>query len=150
MITIIQDTREKTPWDFTFYGLDTKVKTLKTGDYTVEGYEDQIFIERKKSTGELAMNLGKKSKQFFAELERAKGMRHKYIVCEFPEENLACFPEKSGIPQKLISKVRMSTNFILLSLSKIRNQYGVNIIFANNPTDAEHAVINIINNIITK
>ncbi len=42
---IIIDTREQAP--FTFEGYETKIATLKTGDYSLEGFEDKVAVERK-------------------------------------------------------------------------------------------------------
>ena len=51
-------------------GMD--VSTLHTGDYTLEGFEDVVCIERKACVSEIAMNLGKKKNAFNAEMERMK------------------------------------------------------------------------------
>ncbi len=148
MITILQDTREKQPWDFTFFGLQQKVKGLKTGDYTVEGHESEIFIERKRSTGELAQNFGSKSKAFFKELERAKPFKHKYLICEFPEEYIRAFPKHSGIPENVISKLRMSANYLSACFFKLKGTYGINVIFTNSPSEAEYAVLDVLSSIL--
>jgi ERCC4-type nuclease len=147
MITVIQDTREKKPWNFEFYGLKQKVKNLKTGDYTIEGYENEIFIERKRSSGELAQNFGSKSKPFYAELERAKSFKHKYLICEFPEERIGEFPRNSGIPSKAMWKIRMSANYLSACIFHIKGKYGIEVIFTNSPAEAECAVINVISSI---
>ena len=44
--TIIIDSREQTPWDFT-NGPECERGTLSTGDYSIKGLEDFIAIERK-------------------------------------------------------------------------------------------------------
>jgi ERCC4-type nuclease len=43
--TIVIDTREQQPFAFT--GLSTVRKTLKTGDYSIEGLEHRVAVERK-------------------------------------------------------------------------------------------------------
>ena len=58
--TIIRDTREQTPWDFTFeHTVAEELGTIKTGDYAVKGIEDKLCIERKGCIEEFANNLGK-------------------------------------------------------------------------------------------
>lgn len=42
---IVIDTREQLP--FAFKGLPTVRATLKTGDYSIEGYTDRVAVERK-------------------------------------------------------------------------------------------------------
>jgi hypothetical protein len=44
-ITIVIDTQEQTPWEFP--GIPTVRRALRTGDYTLAGYEDRLIIERK-------------------------------------------------------------------------------------------------------
>lgn len=52
-ITIIQDTREQMPLDFSpFEGVTVEVGTIWPGDYTVKGWEKSIAFERK-SVGDL-------------------------------------------------------------------------------------------------
>ena len=52
--TIIIDTREQQPWTFEHY--TTANRKLDTGDYSVEGLENLLAIERKKSINEIANN----------------------------------------------------------------------------------------------
>ena len=60
--TVIQDTREKEGWYFSEYDKCSGMEsgTLKTGDYTLRGFEELVCIERKASTSEISQNLGKK------------------------------------------------------------------------------------------
>lgn len=52
-ITLIQDTREQLPLDFSpFAGVTVEVGTIWPGDYTVKGWEKSIAFERK-SVGDL-------------------------------------------------------------------------------------------------
>ena len=47
-MVIIRDTREQNGYTFGFLPQDqVKVATLPTGDYSIEGLEDQVTIERK-------------------------------------------------------------------------------------------------------
>jgi len=54
-MTLLVDTREKKPWKIK--GFYSKRLKLDTGDYTIEGYEKIIRIERKASIAELHLNL---------------------------------------------------------------------------------------------
>lgn len=62
--TVIQDTREQKGWYFSEYDKCNGMEqgSLKTGDYTLKGFEDMVCIERKFSVEEIATNLGKKKK----------------------------------------------------------------------------------------
>ena len=53
--TIIVDTREQQPWEFGLH--TTSRKKLDTGEYSIEGLEQLLTIERKKSVSEIANNI---------------------------------------------------------------------------------------------
>ena len=107
---ILKYTREKNGWNFESSDRCLAVANwgLKTGDYTAKGLEKELVIERKASTGELAMNLGKKRKAFEAEIVRMSKFRWKYVIMEFSIDDLMNFPENSGIPKKQRQYVRMN------------------------------------------
>lgn len=81
--TIVVDTRETYP--YTFMGLEgdspkyeppvvhTVERALKTGDYSIEGLEDKIVIERK-SKSDLYQTLGQGRDRFKSEHERMKAI----------------------------------------------------------------------------
>ena len=92
--TVIRDTREKNGWMFSKYdkcaGMESG--TLHTGDYTLRGFEEVVCVERKASVSELAINLGKKKKAFYAEMQRIKDYPFKFLVFEFSFSDLAEYP----------------------------------------------------------
>ena len=136
---ILKDTREKNGWSFNTFDKCLAVARwgLKTGDYTARGLEKDLVIERKASTGELAMNLGKKRKAFEAEIERMSDFRWKYILCEFSIDDLMNFPENSGIPKKQLQYVRMNGKFMWKKLCEYQEQHGVEVVFCDSKLDAE-------------
>lgn len=137
------DTREKIPWDFTFYGFEQEFIKLDTGDYFFEDFPD-ICIERKRSTGEISINLGSKWKQFEREMQRMSTFKYAYIICEFPIEHLDIFPEKSGIARDKIHKIRMNSSFLKMRLFSNCNKYNITPLFFNNATEAQNGVIEIL------
>ena len=144
--TIIRDTREKTGWNFDFYESCGAVvdQGLKTGDYTARGLEEHLVIERKATTAELALNLGRKRKQFEAELERMSHFPLAYIVCEFSEDNVREFPKNSTVPVSRWKSLRMNGKFMLKCLHDYKKRYGVKVIFTDNKMEAEEKAIEII------
>ena len=60
--TVIRDTREQEGYYFSEYGLCEGMidQKLDTGDYSIQGMEDKVCIERKGCVEELAINLGQK------------------------------------------------------------------------------------------
>lgn len=144
---ILQDTREQTPWDFTFYGHEQKVKGLKTGDYTIEGYEHLCCIERKRTTGEIAVNLGSKREPFMKEMARMQEFQHKFIVCEFTHERLMEFPYNAGIPKSMIPKIRINKFYLSSSLQQLHDS-GVTVVYCNGRAEAELASVQIFEDIV--
>lgn len=145
--TVLQDSREKQPWDFTKYGFEQEQSSLKTGDYTIKGYESILCIERKKNTGEIAINFGKERERFFRELDRMQSFQYKYLICEFSFDDVLNFPNNSGIPVSKRKFIRMNSGFIASTLNKIQVDYGVNIIHTSSKAESEYAAIEIFNKV---
>ena len=137
---IYQDDREKTPWDFEFYGFKQEIIRLQTGDYYVSEIPD-LIIERKASTAELSMNLGSKWKNFEKELIRMSDYKHSYLILEFPIDYLDIFPEKSGLPKNKLSFVRMNSGFIKKRLFESCSKYNIKCLFFNNSQEAQNYVV---------
>lgn len=151
---IIQDNREKYPWKFAFYDdIVVEPGTLKTGDYSIKGFETQICVERKRTTSELSINLGSKAKQFEAEFERMSHFRFAFIVCEFTIEDIERFPVGSGIPKSTWKYIRMNPQFILSRFNQWSEKYGVEIVYCTSPSNAEDTAVTLLKesyNVITQ
>lgn len=75
--------------------------TLRTGDYSILGYEDRIAVERKHSLDEICSNIGKGRVRFEKELERAKNFDRFYLLIEGnPADLLLGGWERSQLPTK--------------------------------------------------
>src|SRR6266851_6856039 len=74
---IVVDTREQRPLSF----MNSQPGTLKTGDYSVLGYEAAIAVERK-SLADLFGCVGVQRERFVRELERLAAYRYPAIVIE--------------------------------------------------------------------
>ena len=77
--TIIIDAREQWAWEIT--KIATVRGTLKTGDYSLAGFEDQVAIERK-SLDDLVQTMIRDRERFERELERLRPYRFKCIIIE--------------------------------------------------------------------
>jgi len=84
-MNIVHDQREKKPFDIP--GVDQTAVHLETGDYTVEGYEDQFAVERK-SINDLATSLGSTRENFEAEIERAQSMNEFTVLIEGSRQDI--------------------------------------------------------------
>lgn len=80
---IITDTREQTPYTFTSITPrpDVIKATLRTGDYSLSGFEDQITIERK-SLSDTFGTFGRGRRRFVKELERMAEYDFAAVVIE--------------------------------------------------------------------
>ena len=154
--TIIKDTREKQ--GYTFAASRTKYhvckgmvnRKLDTGDYSIEGLEDKVCIERKASVVELANNVGISRKRFEAEIERMKEFPHKFLVLEFSLTDLMDFPEGSDVPNSEIKKLRVTNKYMLRFLMEMQINHNVNVIFCGSKKNAKWTVLSILKRINEK
>lgn len=148
---VIRDTREKVGyWDFTHYDEceGQIVQTLKTGDYAIYGHEQDIIVDRKATTGELAINLGSKFKQFEAEMKRMENFKERYIVCEFSLNDILNFPLNSKVPANKLKFIRMNGKFMLLRISQLEQKYGVKFLLCGDVVEAQKIVMELFKNAI--
>jgi ERCC4-type nuclease len=117
---IIIDSREQAPLDFK----DSKIKKLNAGDYSIEGYEDKIAIERK-SAGDIFGTLGKGHKRFKKELERVKEYDYFGIYIEDSFENIY----NKTFENSHFSKMH---GFVIIAiLNTLKIKYGIDVVFCN-------------------
>lgn len=141
---IIRDTREKSDHGWSFGGYDVIDKKLESGDYSLVGLETVITIERKKSPGEVAGNIGKDRERFNKELVRMSKFELAYIICEFTLDEALRFPEGSDIPKRLLKYVKIGGKFIVKTLSSYEELYGVKVIYAGDRGGAIEKAIEIL------
>lgn len=78
---IIRDTREQAGYDFSRFGATVKDATLASGDYSLDGYEEQVAIERK-SLADAFTSFGRERRRFERELLRLSSFRYAAVVIE--------------------------------------------------------------------
>lgn len=144
-ITILVDTREQkpffevTPYLSTGEYMRTEFRKLDAGDYSAEGLEDILAIERKSTTGELYGNLAKKTmkERFYRELDRLAKVQKAIILCEFPESHIFSFPTNSGIPKSKQKYIRGGSGFFRKLLHEITENYDIEFVYCENKVEAE-------------
>ena len=119
---IIVDSREKKPL---FSGC--LVKGLNVGDYSLEGFEDRIAIERK-SLPDLFQSLGKDHDRFRKELERSKSLNFFIILIDGTYDQ--CFSKSF----KGAEFSRLKGDTVCRILSTLQVKYGVNYFFSGGRT----------------
>ena len=123
---IVVDTREQKP----LFTKDTVVKKLDVGDYSIEGYENKISIERK-SIVDIFGSLGKGHARFKRELERAESLEYFCILIEGSYTDVAT----KNFPSSYLTKMKgYVINKILFT---IHIKYKIPIFFAKNRVEAK-------------
>ena len=82
---IVRDSREQMPFLFHSFGEEVEivVRCLNAGDYSIDGYESQIAIERK-SIGDLYGSLTRDRERFEKEFQRLADYEFSAVVVESP------------------------------------------------------------------
>jgi len=130
--TIIVDTREKLPWDWEDDDAFASViyRKLDAGDYSIEGLEDVIFIERKASVDELYNNFTTGKKRLAAEFDRVTDHRVKIFIIEETCEDILN-PRKYYVNKKKINRKspKMPPAVVASSLTNLVLEQNVHVIF---------------------
>lgn len=141
--TIIIDTREQKPWLFQ-HQATANIK-LDTGDYSIQGYENVLAIERKRNVAEVANNITEK--RFKDVIDRLSKIKHSFILLEFDLQDVMTYPIGSDIPRKLWDKIRISPAFIIKHLIDLQLDHNIKVIFCGNSTNAEKLALSIMKKI---
>ena len=133
--TVLRDDREKHGYGWYFQEdsdrqkVNTVVKRLKTGDYTVKGYEGIFTIERKGSVIEFATNV--LQKRFKEELVRMKDFDYSVVILEFSMNEMALWPRAQNRFIKSKNWARISAKTFMKMFWEIRlDNPHVDFIFA--------------------
>lgn len=126
---LIIDTREKLPYKFERFNDQFEhiiTGTLKSGDYSIEGFKDKVAIERK-SLGDLVNTVIHGRKRFVNELIRLSTYDYAAIVVEASLKEVASpYSFSQANPSSVVGSLQ---SFSLL--------YGVHVIFAGDRVQAE-------------
>lgn len=132
-ITLICDTREQTPLQFCgFRGIESVRSGLKTGDYSIQGYENDICFERK-SVQDLVGTLVSGHERFLREMERMQDYKARYILIEHSPTVLFQYCMKHGWERKF--------NMIIQSLLAYAHHYQVRVRFCKDREDMANYIV---------
>ena len=135
--TLLVDSREKLPLDFDGCDdfKDIKYIRISEGDYSLEGLEHIVSIERKSSPDELYQNLSTKAKKkrLFAEAERLRTkVKYRFIIVEASlaevTDPMSYYINKTG--RNKYSKM-MPPIVVMNNLIEFMTKYGIFVIFAD-------------------
>lgn len=121
---ILVDKREKKPYFSEDKFKNNRIETLlKTGDYSFQGGEDLITIERKSHVdlwGTLSSH--ERSRRFYNEISRMQEYKYRYIIIESSIRKL-------GYPNRYTNQ---NPNVIIGKVLAFMYRYGIMMIFAEN------------------
>jgi len=137
---IIVDTREQKPWAFA--SCNTIKKKLDTGDYSIEGLENVLCIERKNSVSEIANNICED--RFKDEIKRMSNYFYKFILLEFNLQDVLNYPRGSSVPSRLWNKIKIRPPYIIKFLTELQTIHNIHVLFCDNPIAAEEMAFSII------
>lgn len=129
---VLVDTREKEPFPLlvnhpNWIGGERRV-ALKAGDYTVEGMESVLSLERK-SLADLVACIVTYRKRFLASCGRLARLRWKALLVEATLEDIKAGCESFGIPSEV------HPNAICGTLDAIEAKFGIPVIYASTQRD---------------
>jgi ERCC4-type nuclease len=131
--TIIVDTREQQPWIFDNYTVANR--KLDTGDYSIEGLEDLLCIERKKSVSEFANNIVES--RFKDVVMRMSQLKYSFLLLEFDLKDVLIYPVGSTVPKKMWDKIKISPAFLIKNLLDLELNHNIKVIYCGSSSNAE-------------
>jgi DNA excision repair protein ERCC-4 len=96
---VVIDTREQLPYSFPQEQFRTVIRTLQQGDYSLEGFEDRISIERKSLDDFVSSVI---LDRFWNELERLRSYERALIVVEAGRPDVTARKYKSNVDPRAI------------------------------------------------
>ena len=132
-LTLILDTREQDGLDFSkFRDTDVVRQGLKTGDYSVQGFENKLCFERK-SVADLVGTLIGGHERFLREMERMKDFEVAYILVEHTAGAVYRYCAKQGWELKF--------DTIIQSLLAYAYHYHVRVRFCKDREDMAKYIV---------
>ena len=126
------DTREQYPFplfaNHPNWFSDEKRATMKTGDYTVEGMEELLILERKSLPDIVACTVSDR-RRFLANCARLATFRWKAILVEASYEDIKRGPEAFDIPSDV------HPNAVTGTLDAIEAKFGIPVIYTSTIKD---------------
>jgi ERCC4-type nuclease len=123
---VLVDTREQLPFDFSRFPnwiAGEKRKALRVGDYTVEGMEDLLILERKSLT-DLISTLIQNRARFFAGCEKLTQYRWRALLVEASYEDI-----KTVYDDELCTQAH--PNAVSGTLDALEARFGIPVIYTS-------------------
>lgn len=127
---VLVDTREQAPMRlarFNNWIADEKVATLATGDYSIEGMEALVCLERK-SLNDLVVTMIHSRERFLRQCERMMAFKHRAIIVEASYEDIKT-------PYTFARQVEAHPNGVTGTLDAIEARFGIPVIYTSRKRD---------------
>ena len=131
--TIIVDTREQKPWQFAHQA--TANHKLDTGDYSIEGLQHLLCIERKKRASEFANNIVES--RFQDVVMRMSQLKYSFLLLEFNLNDLLIYPVGSTVPKLMWDKIKITPAFLMKHILELQLNHNIKVYFCGNSSNAE-------------
>jgi len=139
---VIIDSREQLPYLFTSSKINEVIVTkLDSGDYSIQGLEDQLAIERKASVAEFYNNITQS--RFWREMQRMKDYKYRFIIFEFSVSDVEMFPYGSDLPRSVMKKLKITPAYLMKCIARIQIEYDIHVIFGEDRDNSVYLVTNI-------
>jgi DNA excision repair protein ERCC-4 len=132
-LRIIRDSREQNGFAFADYPATVEVETLASGDYSLQGFENRIGIERK-SLSDLLASISTERPRFERELARLRGFDCAAVVVEEPAHAL-----RSGRYRS-----QMDPAAAWQSVMAFTQRFRIPFLFCDSRADAEQATFDLL------
>lgn len=134
-LIILYDDREKQRWILPW---SMKRIHLSVGDYSIEGFETKIAVEKKSGLQELLNNLTGAQRERF---ERFLGRLAEYpIKCIVIEDELSNLPHTIAIMQRK-TPTQLTCNTVYYWLSVIITKYRIPVLFVGRYNNVKESMI---------
>ncbi len=135
---IIIDTREQKSYSFssiTPHPPTTIIRTLKTGDYSIDGFDISGITLERKSLSDLFGSLGKGRKRFIKELERMSKFDYAAVIIE---------AEWSTVIRHPPTRSKLNPKSVYASIIAWQQRYGIHFWLVPNRQFAEKTTFRIL------
>ena len=132
---ILCDTREQRPFSFKrFPGTIVERTGLKTGDYSLDGYQDRVAIERKELNDLIQCLMPPNRARFERELCRAQSLEFFAVLIEASMDDVRDHRYTSG----------MKSHSVLQSIAAFSVRYRVPFIWCGSRAGAEYMAFSLL------
>lgn len=131
--TVVADTREQKPYEFSGIHDDVITDTLNTGDYAIQGLEDKFAVERK-TLDDFLKSITWERDRFENEVQRAQSMLAFVVLIEATKSDVTNWNYYRDV----------HPNSVLATIDSWEQQYGVDFQWGRNRQESEQEAYSIL------